>query len=96
MIHWDPTVSLGTLVGVITIVVTIAVAYTRAVGWFHERFALMEATAHSVEAMMLVHAKQLENHSQRMDRYEARYVDIARDLQRLVGRMEYDRRQGGE
>lgn len=83
---FDGTVTLGALISAATFLLGIIVAYTKGTNWLENRFTKFESTLDS-------HADQLTGHSSRMDRYEARYVEIANDLQWLVGRMDGDRRR---
>lgn len=61
--------------------VTVFIVYTKATAWLAIQFAQFQGT-------LTEHAKQLILHASRMDRYESRYIEIAEDLQRLIGRME--------
>ena len=76
---WSPY--LGALLTVSGFAITAFVVYTKATAWLAIQFAQFQST-------LTEHAKQLILHASRMDRYEARYIEIAEDLQRLIGRME--------
>lgn len=84
MMKFDGTITLGNLVSAAAFLVGILVAYTKAARWL-TRF---ETTVNG-------HTDELTKHSGRMDRYESRYVEIASDLQWLIGRMNGDRRRTG-
>lgn len=76
---WSPYIGAGLTVAGFAI--TAFVVYTKATAWLAIQFSQFQGT-------LTEHARQLLLHSTRMDRYEARYVEIAEDLQRLIGRME--------
>ena len=76
---WSPY--FGAILTVAGFAVTMFVVYTKATAWLAIKFSIFQNT-------LSEHALQLVKHSERMDRYEARYVEIAEDLQRLIGRME--------
>ena len=76
---WSPY--LGAAMTVAGFAVTAFVVYTKATAWLAIQFSQFQNT-------LSEHAKQLILHASRMDRYESRYVEIAQDLQRLIGRME--------
>lgn len=78
---FDWTVNLGSLLIIAGFAVTGFVTYTKATAWLSIRFSKFEDT-------LSTHALQLGRHAERMDRYESRYVEIAQDLQRLIGRIE--------
>ena len=78
---FDWTVNLGSILIIAGFAVTGFVTYTKATAWLSIRFSKFEDT-------LGLHATQLVRHAERMDRYESRYVEIAQDLQRLIGRME--------
>lgn len=78
--HWDGTVTLGTMIEIASIIV-IALS-----GWsaFKARIAVFEETLNT-------HAKALLVHGERLDRHEDKLITIVGDLQRVIGHMESDR-----
>lgn len=68
-----------------TFIITIFVTYTKATNWLGEKFQDITVT-------LAMHTQELRSHSERMDRYEERYIQIANRMQRILGRMDYDRR----
>ncbi len=86
MIHFNNELTLGTLLSALTCVGALIVAYNKATSWLDVKLAEFTVTLNN-------HATQLSTHAQRMDRYEARYVDMASDLQYLAGRSDLDRRR---
>ncbi len=84
--RFDGTITLGAVLTAVSFVIGLIIAYTKATTWLENRFTRFETTLSG-------HASQLERQTERMDRYEERYVRIANDLQWLVGRMEGDRRR---
>lgn len=71
--HITGEVSLGTILTIVTLI-GIAIRFGYRLGHF-------ETTLNS-------HASRMTNHAERMDRYEARYMEIASQLQRIIGRIE--------
>ncbi len=86
MIHFNGEITLGTLLNAVTYVAALIIAYNKATRWLDVKLAEFTITLGN-------HATQLSTHAQRMDRYEARYVDMASDLQYLAGRSDLDRRR---
>ncbi len=70
----------------VSIIAALIVAYNKATSWLGVKLAEFTMTLET-------HGIQLQHHANRMDRYEQRYVEIAQDLQWLVGRTEGDRRR---
>jgi hypothetical protein len=71
--HITGEVSLGTI---LTIATLLGIAIR-----FGFRFGHFDTT-------LRAHTDNLARHAARMDRYEERYVQIANNLQRIIGRME--------
>ncbi len=84
--RWDGTISAGTVLSAAICVVSLIVAYNKATAWLNVKLAEFTMTLET-------HGTQLAHHAARMDRYEARYVDIASDLQYLAGRSDLERRR---
>ncbi len=76
--HFDGSISAGTILGVITLVFSVLVTYHKATSWLDTKLTEFQTT-------LSTHGSQLARHAERMDRYEERYVRIAGDLQWLVG-----------
>lgn len=83
----------GTACVCLTFILTIFVAYTKATQWLSSKFEDIKITLAKFEITLTIHSKELLAHSARMDRYEDRYILIANRLQRILGRMDYDRRR---
>lgn len=86
MLKFDGTITLGAIVSAATFAFALFVAYTKATQWLERQFA-------TFEMRLAEHGAQLKSQTERMGRYEERYVAIANDLQWLIGRMDGDRRQ---
>lgn len=88
MIHWDNTITLGTVVVILSFVITIMVAYTKATRWVQHLDDKLELH----NTTLLQHTERMDRfelrQTQRMDRYEQRYVEMAGTLQRLLGRFQ--------
>jgi len=81
MPHFDWTLSFGSLLTIVSFAIACIVTYTKATRWLATQFTRFELT-------LAMHAEQLGHHAERMDRYEGRYIEIAGQLQRIIGRIE--------
>lgn len=75
MIEW--TLTLGDLISGSVVAATVIGAY-----W------ALRSRMELLESKLLDHATTLLRHSDRMDRHEARFLDVVSNLQRLIGRVE--------
>ena len=80
-IHFDSTVSFGTVLTIASMIIGLVAAYSKGTKWLGIELTKFEMTLNQ-------HATQLQQQTERMDRYEERYVTIAAHLQRIIGRIE--------
>ena len=73
-IQFDWTISLGTAIQTITMVISLVAAW-------HALKARLIILEKSIEG----HAVTLRDHSHRMDRYEERSLELVGDIQRVIG-----------
>lgn len=85
--HFDGTVTLGSLMTTGAFVLSLVVLYNKGTLWLAGILARLQGTLDE-------HAKQLVAHNARMDRYEQCYVKIVGDLQFVIGHIGADRRLG--
>lgn len=74
---FDGTVTLGNVIELIGIVVTLGMIY----GGIKGQFASLETT-------LRAHGDTLDAHSERMEKYEEGMVKIVGQVQRIIGRLE--------
>ena len=79
--HWDNTISLGALMQIATVIITVIVAYTS----FLRR---IEVQAEGFRQVLQVHSATLTAHADRLDRHEEHTLTMVGDLQRVIGRLE--------
>lgn len=80
-VHFDATITLGTLIQVGSMGL-LAVAVFNAVS----------ARLTIFENILKTHAEFIKDHADRFDAYDARFLSVVSDLQRLIGRSEIHRR----
>jgi hypothetical protein len=86
-VHFDGTITLGTLLSAIAIVFSIATAYVKGTRWLEEQLTTFKLTLEH-------HGQQLERHASRMDGYEQKYSSLSETMARWIGRMEASDRRG--
>lgn len=89
--HFDWTLSFGTLLGALAIVAGTWASISRLYGLLDKRLTVFEN-------VLDVHAKTLTAHATRMEKQEDMLIKLSGDLQRVIGRIESwaERRTNGE
>jgi hypothetical protein len=93
-IHWDGTVTLGTIMTMITIIGTMWVAYFAFVRRIEIQIAVYGTMLSGHGEHLKVHDQKFEKVDERMKQHEEDTTEIVGVVQRLVGRsdIELDRR----
>lgn len=89
-VMFDWTISLGSIVNAVMLIIG---AYAAGVKLYHA----LDKRIDRFELEISAHAKTLEDHASRMERWESTLFKVVSDLQRVIGRMEVppDRRWDG-
>lgn len=96
-IHWDGTITLGTVLTIVTIICTISTAYIAFVRRIEIQVAVFATVLETHRVRLDGHDKKFDKVDERIGAVEEDTTTLVGDVQRLVGRSEVellDRRAG--